>query len=157
MNSPIQLIKTDQGFSLTELMIAVAILGILGAVALPQYFNQVQKTRQNEAAATVSQIQTTIAAFVDEMRLLPTSWNDLGKSPRWHAGQDQSNFLTSTSPVRVARKASKTAATKLMIESDQIFMIAVPKPWMLRRTTWWHAWMHRRHRSQKKTAKSSKC
>ena len=79
MNSPIQLIKTDQGFSLTELMIAVAILGILGAVALPQYFNQVQKTRQNEAAATVSQIQTTIAAFVDEMGLLPTSWNDLNK------------------------------------------------------------------------------
>jgi type IV pilus assembly protein PilA len=79
MKSPIQLIKTDQGFSLTELMIAVAILGILGAVALPQYFNQVQKTRQNEAAATVSQIQTTIAAFVDEMGLLPVSWNDLNK------------------------------------------------------------------------------
>jgi type IV pilus assembly protein PilA len=79
MNSHIQLIKTDQGFSLTELMIAVAIIGTLGAVALPQYFNQVQKTRQNEAAATVSQIQTTIAAFVDEMGLLPVSWNDLNK------------------------------------------------------------------------------
>ena len=95
MNSPIQLIKTDKGFSLTELMIAVAILGILGAVALPQYFNQVQKTRQNEAAATVSQIQTTIAAFVDEMGLLPTSWNDLNKitplmTPQGPA--NQSNF-----------------------------------------------------------------
>ena len=60
-------------------MIAVAIIGILGAVALPQYFNQVQKTRQNEAAASLSQIQTTIAAFVDEMGLLPESWNDLNK------------------------------------------------------------------------------
>ena len=79
MNNPIQLIKTDQGFSLTELMIAVAIIGTLGAVALSQYFNQVQKTRQNEAVATVSQIQTTIAAFVDEMGLLPSSWNDLNK------------------------------------------------------------------------------
>ena len=79
MVSPIQLRKADQGFSLTELMIAVAIIGTLGAAALPQYFNQVQKTRQNEAAATVSQIQTTIAAFVDEMGLLPKSWNDLNK------------------------------------------------------------------------------
>ena len=71
--------KACAGFSLVELMIAVAIIGIMGAVALPQYFNQIQKTRQNEAAATVSQIQTTIAAFVDEMGLLPTSWNDLNK------------------------------------------------------------------------------
>lgn len=65
------------GFSLVELLIAVVIIGILGSVALPQYFNQVQKTRQNEAAASLSQVQTTIAAFVDEMGLLPTSWRDL--------------------------------------------------------------------------------
>ena len=65
------------GFSLVELLIAVVIIGILGSVALPQYFNQVQKTRQNEAAASLSQIQTTIAAFVDEMGLIPTSWRDL--------------------------------------------------------------------------------
>lgn len=95
MKPQIQLIKTDQGFSLTELMIAVAILGILGAAALPQYFNQVQKTRQNEAAASVSQIQTTIAAFVDEMGLLPVSWSDLNKitplmTPKGPA--NQSNF-----------------------------------------------------------------
>ena len=61
MKPQIQFITTDQGFSLTELMIAVAIAGTLGAVALPQYFNQVQKTRQNHAA-TVAQ-PFTIAAF----------------------------------------------------------------------------------------------
>ena len=76
---PLQSLKTTDGFSLVELIIAVAIVGVLGAVALPQYFNQVQKTRQNEAAVTVSQIQTTIAAFVEEMGLQPTSWEDLNK------------------------------------------------------------------------------
>ena len=65
------------GFSLVELLIVIVIVGILGSIALPQYFNQVQKTRQNEAAASLSQIQTTIAAFADEMGLLPTSWRDL--------------------------------------------------------------------------------
>ena len=95
MTSPTQLTKQEQGFSLTELMVAVAIIGTLGAVALPQYFNQIQKTRQNEAAATVSQIQTTIAAFVDEMGQLPGSWEDLNKitplmTPQGPA--NQSNF-----------------------------------------------------------------
>lgn len=73
--------ETDicKGFTLTELLIAIAIVGILSAVALPNYFNQVQKTRQNEAATTLTQVQTTIAAFVDEMGLLPGGWDDLNK------------------------------------------------------------------------------
>ena len=79
MKSPIHTQLKNGGFSLVELLVAVVIIGILGAVALPQYFNQVQKNRQNEAATQLSQIQTTIAAFVDEMGLLPTSWRDLDK------------------------------------------------------------------------------
>jgi prepilin-type N-terminal cleavage/methylation domain-containing protein len=71
--------SNEDGFSLVELVVAVAIISILGAVALPQYFSQIQKSRQSEAATTLSQIQTTIAAFVDEMGLLPVSWNDLDK------------------------------------------------------------------------------
>ena len=58
-------------------MITTAIVGILSSVALPNYLNQVNRSRQNEAAATVSQVQTTIATYSDEFGLLPTSWNDL--------------------------------------------------------------------------------
>ena len=67
----------NKGFSLTELLTAVAIVGILSSIALPNYVGQVNRSRQNEAASTISQIQTTIASYADEFGLLPTSWADL--------------------------------------------------------------------------------
>lgn len=58
-------------------MITIVIVGILSSVALPNYVNQVNRSRQNEAASTISQIQTTIASYADEFGVLPTSWSEL--------------------------------------------------------------------------------
>ena len=113
---------------MTELMIAVAIIGTLGAVALPQYFNQVQKTRQNEAAATVSQIQTTIAAFVDEMGLLPVSWKDLDKitplmTPEGPA--NQANFSAINLASAGCTESHQTECYQVdASEKDQIFTLS---------------------------------
>lgn len=71
-------LNADQrGFTLTEMMITIVIVGILSSVALPNYLNQVNRTRQREAASTISQIQTTIASYADEFGVLPTSWAEL--------------------------------------------------------------------------------
>ena len=77
------------GFTLTEILIAVSIVGVLSSVALPSYLNQVNRTRQNEAASTIAQIQTTIAAYADEFGILPGSWADLN---------DTSAVMTDTGP-----------------------------------------------------------
>ena len=65
------------GFTLTEVMITTAIVGILSSIALPNYLNQVNRSRQNEAASTISQIQTMIASYTDEFGVLPESWAEL--------------------------------------------------------------------------------
>lgn len=69
--------KRSAGFTLMEMLVTVSLVGILSSVALPNYLNQVNRTRQNEAASTISQIQTTIAAYADEFGLLPTSWAEI--------------------------------------------------------------------------------
>ncbi len=93
--------KSEKGFTLIELMIVVAIIGILAAIAIPNFLNLKDKATWGTAKANLDVMRSALAAYAA---------NDA--SNRYPTACDYTSF-TGTGPLKDANLPAASADAKL--------------------------------------------
>jgi type IV pilus assembly protein PilA len=70
-------LKAIKGFTLIELMIVVAIIGILAAIAIPNYMKYQAKAKQSEAKSNLNGIFTVEMSYFAEHSSFTSEFTDL--------------------------------------------------------------------------------
>lgn len=70
--------RNNKGFTLIELMIVVAIIGILAAIAIPNFLNYQCKAKQSEAKQSLGTIAKTQEAWLSENDQYCSTLDSLG-------------------------------------------------------------------------------
>jgi len=104
--------KVQQGFTLIELMIVVAIIGILAAIAIPAYQDYTIRAQVTEGLTMAASLKTSVSESFADRGLWPADLNALGIAAASQAKYVAAvNMVTGTIHVVFGNQANASITT----------------------------------------------
>ena len=117
------LLKKKAGFTLVELMIALVVIGILSAIALPNYNAWVKKSRRADATVALSRAQQLQEKYRVSNTTYSSSMSSIGASTTSDSGYytisissaNTTDYTLTATPVSGKSQASDTSCPTLTV------------------------------------------
>ncbi|MDX2272573.1 MAG: prepilin-type N-terminal cleavage/methylation domain-containing protein [Cyanobacteriota bacterium] len=71
------MLQQAKGFTLIELLVVIVIVGVLSAVAIPTFLNQVRRSRTAEAQAALTAVSRGAEAYRLDTTFFPKGYSDI--------------------------------------------------------------------------------
>jgi type IV pilus assembly protein PilA len=118
--------KQQAGFTLIELMIVVAIIGILAAIAIPQYADYTQRTKLAGAVAGMATYKTTVALCIQDLGTLTGCSHNTNGIPNTIAAGNAGATIAYVDGVTVADGVINVTSTGIESGSTKLALTLTP-------------------------------
>jgi len=121
--------NSSKGFSLIELLMAIAIIGIITAIAVPSYAGYMKKARRTDAMDMLQRAAGEQERFLSEQNRYATSMQEMGFSANQEPSKEghymisvisanATQYLLTANPVAGGQQADDTDCLALSLRSN---------------------------------------